>query len=172
MNLSTAPRTMTRREWRQAGYFIKRRQEPIYRVWTPEARYYSNEWHAGMVGIYSQDQCETVEQYWAARAQREASKAATEAEWAMLSGMSVLKTLKAAARRLYTFLHGKAKAAGTDTIITDNTEILAACRIKRNHLKRHRDTLVSLGLIRHRLTKGRQSLVTVNALSRVVTVSE
>jgi intergrase/recombinase len=163
----TFPRSMTRFEWRQAGYHVKQRQEPIYKAWSQEARWYKGEWHAGLVNIYTKDACETVEQYKAAKAEREASEAASKAEWAYLDGLGVVK---AAARRIYVHLFEKAKAANTDTVITNNDELRAACKIRRNDLKAHRDELVQHGFIRHKLTVGRQSKITLLRISTTVSL--
>lgn len=156
----TMPRSMTRPEWRRAGYFVKQRQEPIYKAWQQDARYYGGEWHSGMLGVYTKDQCETFEQYWAAKSEREANEAASTAEWSKVAGFG---HLGAAARRLYAYLVSRAKAENTDTLSINNKELAAACRIGRNDLKACREELSKFGLVLYRLTKGRQALVTLKA---------
>jgi hypothetical protein len=166
------PRSMTRRQWRGSGYFVKRREEPLYQAWQEEARYYRNEWHPGLVGVYRKDQCETFQEFHTKRQEREASEAASESEWERLSDMTALAKLKSATRRLYLFLHEKAKAAGTDTVITNGGELMSACGIGRNDLKGYREELVQHGLISHRLMAGRQSVIGINALSRATAMSK
>jgi hypothetical protein len=164
----TLPRSMTRREWRNAGYIVKPRATPIRKDPRIDGKFYDGKWHPWSVGIYTKAQCITVEEDFEAKQARVDS----EKEWQTIQGRGIqqsimterLKVLTDGARRKYVYLHAKAKASNTAEVITNNADIAAACKIRPHALKGHRNELIRHGFIQYRLTVGRQSQITINAL--------
>jgi len=171
----TFTNSMTRGEWSKLGYKVRQRQEPTHKELRKYGRYFGGQWHPWYVGVYTGQQAVLVEQYEAEQRQRETDKAtaeqerrareetklATEHEWSIVQSVAKLKDK---VRCIYTYLLDRAKSEVTDTVITNNDELRAECKIKRNDLKGYRDELVDLDMINYRLTAGRQSKITIKAL--------
>lgn len=157
-SVSTLPRAMTRREWRQMGFGVKPRQQPVRKEARAEARFFAGRWHGGEIGLFTKKQTTSIAEL---EARRE-SKQKQKREW---SKITVLNKLTTKARCLYVHLLEKARALEAIFVVTNNGELKSACSVHQKDIKRVREELQNHGLIQHKLIAGRQSKIIINQLA-------